>query len=596
MSILLQAHSLTYSVGRRLLFSGLDLAIGSGDRLGLVGHNGSGKSTLLAMLAGKQSADSGHITRTRSLCLATVEQFLPEELRSATLREAVALKVPADEAWRADAQLGRLGFSPAQLDQSLASLSGGQLNRLMLARALVQEPQLLLLDEPTNHLDLATLALFETILSEFRGALVIVSHDRTFLDQLCPATLIMRDQRIYRFELGYSRARRELARMDAAASARRTAEEKKIAKVRASAQRMAQWGKVYDNEDLARRAKSMFKRVGRMEEERTFVSRGSPLELGLAVAGSKGKRMLTLENLNVNVADRTLFSVDECFLRPGERIALLGHNGVGKTTLIKLILEQVQESDQTETHSLVPNDSVRVSPQARLGYYDQELNAVASNESLFEFVGRDIKRDDQGVVSALVSAGFEFEAHNTPVQSMSGGERARALFARLSLLRPNLLILDEPTNHIDIEGREQLESQLLESDAAVLFTSHDRQFVRTIAQRFWIIEDGRLREHVTAEDFFARAALGFERQNRWLADSGVGSSPPDPERGPERDPERDPESDDESDSEYALLERIDQLETLLAEDRARKEKFQKPKLQEQWRDELDMLNAQLDAL
>jgi len=166
MSIVLQAHSLTFSAGRRLLFSGLDLAVSSGDRLGLVGFNGSGKSTLLRLLAGQLEADSGHITRARNLRLAQVEQFLPEELLSKTLHAAVAEQLSVDDEWRAAAQLSRLGFSDEQIQQPLGSLSGGQLNRLMLARALVQDPQLLLLDEPTNHLDLATLALFESVLQE----------------------------------------------------------------------------------------------------------------------------------------------------------------------------------------------------------------------------------------------------------------------------------------------------------------------------------------------------------------------------------------------------------------------------------------------
>ena len=492
MSIVLQAHSLTYSVGRRLLFSGLDLAVNTGDRLGLVGYNGCGKSTLLNLLAGDVEPDSGHITRARNLRLARVEQFLPDQLEGKSLLAVVAAQVPVDATWRASAMLGQLGFSDAQMGQRLESLSGGQLNRLMLARALVQEPQLMLLDEPTNHLDLATLALFENVLGAFRGALVMVSHDRAFLDLLCPTTLLLRDQRAYRFELPYSEARIELQRMDLAAAERRAGEEKKISQARASAKRVADWGRTYDNEGFARQAKSMFKRVERMEADRTFVSQGSPLDLELAVGGSRGKRMLTLEKLDVEVPGKKLFNVAECFLRPGERIALLGHNGVGKTTLIKLILQKLQEDEEAAPLG----ERIRVSPQAKLGYYDQELSSVSSSAkaqtTLFEFVANDIKRENQGIVQALVAAGFEFEAHATPVNSLSGGERARALFTRLSLLRPNLLILDEPTNHVDIDGREQLEQQLLASEAAVLFTSHDREFVRTVAQRYWIIEDGKL--------------------------------------------------------------------------------------------------------
>ena len=596
MSLVLQAHSLGYSAGRRVLFDGLDLVIGSDDRLGLVGYNGCGKSTLLNMLAGDLAADRGHISRSRGLKLARVEQFLPAAMVELSLREALAEQVDAAESWRADVELSRLGFTQSQMAQSIATLSGGQLNRLMLARALVSDPQLILLDEPTNHLDLATLALFEQVLASFSGALLIVSHDRAFLDRLCPTTLVMRDQKLYRFELGYTAAREELARMDVAAAERRASQDKKISQVRASAKRLAEWGSVYDNESLARRAKSMFKRVERMEEEATFVSSGSPLDLELSVGGSKGKRMLTLEDLDVQVPGKLLFKVAECVMRPGERIALLGHNGVGKTTLIKSILEQLALVENADARAGASSTSIRVSPQARLGYYDQELasftdnagadSAASSDQTLFEFVGRDIKRDDQGVVTALVAAGFEFEAHTTKVSSLSGGERARALFARLSMLKPNLLILDEPTNHIDIEGREQLEQQLLESDAAVLFTSHDREFVRTIAQRFWIVENGELLEEVSADQFFARAAEGF----------GDETAAPAQQASDIQDADIQNTNEIDTADEDQLLERIDQLETLLAEDLARKEKFQKPKLQTAWRTELATLNARLDLL
>jgi len=599
MSLVLQAHSLGYSAGRRLLFDGLNLAIGSTDRLGLVGYNGCGKSTLLNLLAGELAPDRGHIQLSRGLKLARVEQFLPQTMFSLSLREALAEQVDPAESWRADVELSRLGFTAEQMTQSIESLSGGQLNRLMLARALVSDPQLILLDEPTNHLDLATLALFEQVLAGFAGALLIVSHDRAFLDQLCPTTLVMRDQKLYRFELGYSAAREELARMDVAAAERRSTQDKKISQVRASAKRLAEWGHVYDNETLARRAKSMFKRAERMEQQSTFVSAGSPLDLELSVGGSKGKRMLTLEDLEVRVPGRLLFQVEECFLRPGERIALLGHNGVGKTTLIKAVLDQLALLESPDSAAEATpgslSESIRVSPQARLGYYDQELASFTDetgakkpgdrSQTLFEFVGHNVKRDDQGVVSALVAAGFEFEAHATPVSKLSGGERARALFARLSMLRPNLLILDEPTNHIDIDGREQLEAQLLAADAAVLFTSHDREFVRAIAQRYWIVENGRMTEEVSADAFFDRAAEGAGAAAD-VAGNATASESTILQNSPKVS----------SDDEDHLLERIDQLETLLAEDLARKQKFQKPKLQASWRTELAMLNARLDLL
>lgn len=567
---------MSYSAGRRQLFEGLDLAIGRGERLALVGHNGVGKTTLLDLLAGEREPDSGHFTRRRGLRLSRVEQFLPPSIAELSVEQAVASECGTDTAWRAAVVLTDLGFTAAQLAQAVAGLSGGQLNRLMLARALVSEPELLLLDEPTNHLDLATLRVYEEMLASHTGAIVVVSHDRTFLDTVTKATAVLRDGQIYRFELPFSAARGELARMDLAAAERRAAEEKKIEQLRGSAKRMAEWGRTYDNEDLARRAKSMLRRVARLEEQRTFVSRGSPLDLELGLGASRGNRVLTLDQTVVSVPGRELFRTDEVFLRPGERVALLGHNGVGKTTLIRRIVDQCEALAREE-----PSDpTIRLSPQTQLGYYDQELQQASGSQSLFQFVAADIPRDDQGIVGALIAAGFAFEAHATPMAKLSGGERARALFVRLSLQRPNFLILDEPTNHIDVDGREQLEEQLFASNAAVLFTSHDRAFVRALAQRVLVIESSRLIEYPDPERFFTSAQVGDPGVAVPDAPSDV-SSPVDALAAVTAE-------------EDALLERIDWLETKLRADEARKPKFQKPELQRAWREELARLYPQLD--
>ncbi|MEM7219248.1 MAG: ABC-F family ATP-binding cassette domain-containing protein [Pseudomonadota bacterium] len=571
MSNLLQANKIGHSVAGRELFRGLDLAVARGDRIGLVGHNGAGKTTLLDLLEGVVEPDSGVITRLRGLTVGRVAQFLPPELASLPMLEVVAQQVPAQESWRAQSVLAELGIDESHFAVRAEALSGGQVNRLLLARALVSRPELLLLDEPTNHLDLATLNLFEGALASFSGAIVLVSHDRAFLDGLSTSTVYLRDQRAYRFELTFSASREELARMDVAAAEKRAAEEKEIDKLRASAKRLAHWGRTYDNEDLARRARNMHRRVDRLEEEKTFVSRGSGLALGLQTAATRGNRALSLDAVDVSAGARELFRIDEAFVRPGERVALLGHNGVGKTTLIRRLLAAVEH----------PDDRVRFNPQVRLGYYDQELQATSGATPLARFVGADLELSEQAVTRALVAAGFPFDRHESRVGSMSGGERARALFVRLSLERCNFLILDEPTNHIDIDGREQLEAQLLASDATLLFTSHDREFVNRLAERFWLIEGGALREVYDPRPFFtSTAAASGERARRGANDSGGRAA--------------DAGSATATSEEDELLERIDTLERLLAADRARKPKFQKPARQAEWQEELDALLGRLE--
>ncbi|NJN50616.1 MAG: ABC-F family ATP-binding cassette domain-containing protein [Gammaproteobacteria bacterium] len=245
MATLLQMLKVTHRAADSVLFDGIDLTIAEDDRLGLVGHNGSGKSTLLDLMHGSRVADSGEISRARGLRVGRVEQFLGPEISQLSLTDAVArqghgIEVPR---WQAQALLAELGFALSQLDASAGALSGGQQNRLMFARAVAVQPELLLLDEPTNHLDLATLRVFERFLNAYRGAFVLVSHDRAFLDAVTHSTAILRDARLYRFNSPYSAAAVDLERQDEAAERARAAEEQRIASLKASAKRLAEWAR-----------------------------------------------------------------------------------------------------------------------------------------------------------------------------------------------------------------------------------------------------------------------------------------------------------------------------------------------------------------
>ena len=569
MSTLLQAREVTHSVGLRTLFSDLEFTVSVGARIGLVGHNGCGKSTLLDFLGGDRTPDSGEITYRRGLKGGRVEQFLTESAAQRGVVDAVldALPDATDQRWRAEALLSELGIDPAAFELRAGDLSGGQQNRLMFARAVVAQPDLLLLDEPTNHLDLATMRVFESYLNAYRGAFVLVSHDRAFLDAVISETWFLRDGRLWCFDLAFSDARTALAEADDAARRTREAEERKIESLRASAKRLAIWGRDFDNEKFARRAKSMEKRAERLEAERTFVTDGSPLDLTLDLAAVRSKEVVRAEGLRVAPAqapEHLLFDVEQFLIRPGERVALLGANGVGKSTFIRMLIDVFRGKEK---------QGIRLSPQVKLGYYDQELDEAASDSSVVDFLIKRVDATDDQVRRRLINAGFPYRDHDKRLSTMSGGERARALFILLSLRAPNFLILDEPTNHIDIEGKEQLEEQLLESGAAVLITSHDRRFLDTVAQRFMLIRGKRLVE-VTDP-----AAYYDSPESVATPPRGAAQRPPPSER-------------DQAADEDALA-RIVELEALLDADLARKPKFQKPELQQQWRAELQELYSRL---
>lgn len=572
MTTLIQGHRISHAMGTKQLFNHLDISINSKDRIGLVGHNGSGKSTLLSILNGSETPDEGDLSYNSTLQLETVEQFIDDSLLPLTLVDALGIKLAEDERAYSEYKLPKLlhelGFTEDEHEFCVNDLSGGQQNRLMFARALINEPNLILFDEPTNHLDLATLVQFENLLNSLDIAFLLISHDRQFLDSVTNKTIFLRDQRSYSFALPYSRAKSKLDKQDEAAALRLKEEEKNIKSLKASAKRLAEWGKVYDNEKLARKAKTMGKRIEKLEEAKTFVTKGSALNLTLDVSLSHANRMLQLENRSIkSPGDQPtdLFFIEDFFIRPGDRVALLGHNGVGKTTLIKLITDTFDADPQSEL--------VKFNPQCDLGYYDQELEILDPAWSLVEALRHCCDRTEGEYKTSLIKAGFPYLDIEKKVKVLSGGEKARLMFLIIKLNEPNFLILDEPTNHIDIQGKEQLEKQLLENNATLLITSHDRRFVDNIADRYVLIENGLLRELNDPAAFYKQNVSRKRERQLSSSDKHISNA--------------DAESEDQ------MLQRIIELESLLANDRDRKPKFQQIATQKKWQAELNTLNSQL---
>lgn len=477
--------------------------------------------------------------------------------------------LPADareaQRWLAERLLAQMGFTPAVMAQQTSTLSGGQHTRLLLARALIRQPDLLLLDEPGNHLDLPTLLWLESFLQTWQGSFVLVSHDNTLLDAVTNASWILRDQTLHSFALPCSAARQALQEQDESAALRHKAEQKEIDRVSTSARRLAAWGRVYDNEDLARKAKQMEKQVARLKDEQTELSVGPPWRLVLQGVALPADRLLEMDRMPVAPAPGlpALFTTGVARLRSGDRVAIMGRNGGGKSSLLRLLWQQMNDAS--------PLPGLRLHPRLHPGYYDQTLAQLPDDASLLDALTPFAPSADARK-RALIAAGFGWARHGQKVSTLSGGERSRLLFVGLSLARYSLLLLDEPTNHLDMEGKAALAQTLRDYPGGVLLVSHDRQLISESCNRFWLIDRAGLTEWHSLEEVYARLQAQPSTPT-------VAYSPQEPSLA--------------ADDEEALLARLIALEQWLADDMARKPKHQKPALQAQWREEIARLLNQL---
>jgi ATPase components of ABC transporters with duplicated ATPase domains len=569
MSTLLTAQSLHVDTAFGALFDSLSFTLKKGDRIGLLGDNGCGKSTLLNILAGKLPASSGTVSLANVCLMAHVEQHLPESVYALSMLDAVLAELPLleqeTERWRAESLLAEMGFSSHETHLNSASLSGGQHTRLLLARALIHQPDLLLLDEPSNHLDLPTLLWLEQFLLRWKGSFVLVSHDRQLLDTVTNGSWFLRDKTLLSFALSCTLARAALAAKDASDALRHKSEQKEIDRVTASSKRLATWGRVYDNEALSRKAKQMEKQVERLRDNQTELTDGNPWALTLRGDALRARRLLEAEQLVVSPAPDMppLFTVPLVRVKSGDRVAIVGRNGCGKSSLLRYIWQHYQRGEIGE--------SLKLHPRLALGYYDQTLHQLPDDMTLLDAL-ESFSADPGTRKMALLRAGFPWPRHGQKVHTLSGGERSRLLFVGLTLARYSLLMLDEPTNHLDIEGKIELAQTLQQFEAGLLLVSHDRQLITASCNRFWLIEDGELSEWHDADTLFERLSETNHKE---------------PLMQPSAPTEAVPDDDE------ALLARLIELESRLADDLARKPKHQKQALQAQWRQEIAHIHTKL---
>lgn len=507
--MLVSLKDIGHSVGDKLLFDGINFTINPQQKLGIAGSNGVGKSTLLKIMTGQLTPQFGQVVAKRGLKICLADQLLAPHETEVRVYDYVTRMVAGFVDNATSGYLVEQALTLAHLDKSLwqrklKELSGGQLNWCRFAGIIAAEPDVAIFDEPTNHLDSLAIVRFEKLLEQIRGAYLIISHDRMLLDRCTDETLFLFAQKAHHFTVPFSAARKDLDAMNEASRQRRDEEKREVARLRESAKRVAQWA-VF-NDKLAIRAKNIERRAEALETTMTEVLTERQATLQLNDGNINAKVALTIEKMPIKTPDeKLLYHINDLAIKVGEKIFIQGVNGSGKTTLLKTLIKAYDERDQA-------HGQIKFNPQVKVGYYDQELLSFDFDASLFSNLEKhvpDLHRDK--LVAELVKAGFAYQRHSVAVRSLSGGERARLKLLSLKLQEPNLLILDEPTNHIDFLGCEQLEDLLRTSRATCIIVSHDRAFLENVGGSLFLIESGKLEPIHSMEQYYQRIGHALQR-------------------------------------------------------------------------------------
>lgn len=478
-------------VSPRTLFQDLSFNIGPGDRVGLIAGNGGGKTTLLRCVAGAIEPDRGSIVLSRGLRVGYVEQDVPPAVLTLALREAVRRALPPGErehrSWRVSAVLDEFETPDDLRDRPVGALSGGSQRLALLARAWVTQPDALLLDEPTNHLDGEKIALLEGWINgaAARTPMLVASHDRRFLDNCTTRTLFLRPgiSRVYAHP--YSRARHLLAGDDAAQDRKHARDAKEVGRLRRNAGELRNIGVNSGSDLLQKKSMQLRERAERLEQTLRPAHTERSGAIRLASRGTHARVLAAFRNVPVCAPSGSLlFNIAELDVRQGDRLVLLGRNGVGKSSCIALLRRAIRQA--------VPG--VQVTPSVVLGYTDQGMAHLPDGLTPRRFISAWPSIGDGRATALLAGAGFSVESQSQTIGRLSPGQKARLGLLALRLDEPNFYLLDEPTNHVDIPGQEQLEAELLAHGATCVLVSHDRSFVEAIGTRFLLIEDGQARE------------------------------------------------------------------------------------------------------
>ena len=518
---LLSVHHLAKRFGDRTLFENIGFDVEPGDRIGLVGANGCGKTTLFQMLVGESACDEGQVVRSASLSIGYMRQQIANDDRQSltafvegVFADHIAAEQELDQinealqtaAYEGDATLIErqaalreqleqngglyykarvrgallgLGFSESDLDRSLSTFSGGQRSKAAMARLLLENHTLLLLDEPTNHLDVESVEWLEEFLADYRGAFIVISHDRYFLDRVTTRTIEIEHGRLYMTNGSYSTHRDKREEDRAIREKHYQNAQREIRRIEENIALLRQWNR----EKSIRAAESREKRVERLKAELEVPpSVLDTIRFDFTVATPSGSEVVEAGELQKSFGGTPLFANVDLHIRKGDRVFLYGPNGCGKTTLLKIL-----------NGTLFPDKGfVRLGAKVSIGYYDQTQSGLSNdNMAIDEFWDAYPQLTQTAVRSAMAAFLFRGDDVFKPIALLSGGEKARLLLLKLMLARDNLLLLDEPTNHLDIASREALEKALDGYDGTMVIVSHDRYFINRMANRMlWLRPNG----------------------------------------------------------------------------------------------------------
>ena len=543
--IVLSAQNVAKSFGVNEVLRDVSFTLQQGDRMGLVGVNGCGKSTLMRIIAGLETPDRGEISMVRGTRVgylaqqdmvthgasvwaelekvyepvfdmekriraleAEMEHAHEDAARFARLsseydRLTRAFEEADGYAWKSlvSGVLNGLGFKPSQYDQSVDSLSGGEKTRLCLARLLLQKPDLLLLDEPTNHLDMETLQWLENYLAAYKGSVLVISHDRYFLDHVCTCMVEILMGASEQYSGNYTRY---IAQREERFETRIRAYELQQKEIERQQAIIARY-RMFNREKSIRAAESREKALERMEKLDKPVDERS-IRFQFEARRRTGEDVLMVREVSKSFGDKHLFSGLTLHVRAGDRIALIGPNGVGKSTLIKLIVGE----------ELPDTGDIRYGANVDIGYYDQHQSTLHPEKTVLDEVWDRFPRMEQSDVRGALGM-FLFTGDDVfqPIKTLSGGEKGRVALTALMLRKDNLLLLDEPTNHLDMDSREVLEDALSGFGGTIITVSHDRYFINRVANRIIEMRPDGVTEYMGNYDDYV------ERKNRPVEQEAV---------------------------------------------------------------------------